>query len=470
MKKMKNIKHLFIACVAFATLFTFNSCVEDKFDTPPAGGSDPDLTANITIADLKAAYTGTPIQITGDYIIRGTVNADDRNGNFYQSLTIQDSTGGILIRIQTSDYYTKYPKGRRVFVKCKNLWMGDYNGLIQMGGSLDGTSVETIAEPLIEEYIFEGVYGLPVIPKLVTIPMLNDSYQNVLIQLNSVEFDDGDMGQPFADVVNLTSENRTIVDCDDNEILLRTSGFATFAGEATPKGNGFIQAVYAVFGSDKQLQLNDISELTMDTLRCDGSGGPAVLVDIASVRALFSGSTTNVQGSKKIKGIVISDHIEGNITSRNMVIQDASGAGIVVRFDADHSFPMNAEVEIEISGQELSEFAGLLQINNVPLSFATQTGTGSITPNVLTILAYLSDAENLESTLVQFNNVTITGTGTYSGSQVITDATGNMTLYTRSGASFAGDSYPTGSVNIKGFTSEFSGDPQLSIRTTADVQ
>ena len=469
MMKMKNIKHLFIACVAFATLFTFNSCVEDKFDTPPAGGTDPNLTANITIADLKAAYTGTPIQITNDYIIIGTVNADDRNGNFYQSLTIQDSTGGILIRIEMSDYNTKYPKGRRVFVKCKNLWMGDYNGLIQMGGSLDGTSVETIAEPLIEEYIFEGVYGLTVTPKLVTIPMLNDSYQNVLIQLNSVEFDDGDMGQPFADVVNLSSVNRTIVDCNDEEILLRTSGFATFAGEATPKGNGYIQAVYAVFGSDKQLQLNDLSELTMDTLRCDGSGGPAVLVDISSVRAMFSGSTTNVQGSKKIIGTVISDYVNGNTTSRNMVIQDGT-AGITVRFDADHSIPLGAQVEVEISGQELSEFAGLLQINNVPLSFATQNGTGSVTPNILTILAYLSDAENLESTLVQFNNVTITGTGTYSGSQVISDGTGSMTFYTRSGASFASTAYPAGSVNIKGFTSEFNGDPQISIRTLADVQ
>ncbi|NNM15333.1 MAG: hypothetical protein HKO56_01645, partial [Bacteroidia bacterium] len=303
----------------------------------------------------------------------------------------------------------------------------------------------------------------------VTIPMLNDSYQNMLIRLDSVEFDDGDMGQTYADAINLSTLNRTIVDCNDEEILLRTSGFTTFAGELTPKGRGHIEAVYSVFGSDKQLYLNDLSDLSMPAIRCDGSGGPTVQVDISTVRGYFSGTTTNAPGGKKIIGTVISDHIEGNTTGRNMVIQDGT-AGIVVRFDADHSFPVGSEVEVDISGQELSEFAGLLQVNDVPLGFAQQLGTGNITPNVLTIIDYLNDAENLESTLVTFQNVTFGGSGTYSGGQTLTDATGTVTIYTRSGASFAGDSYPTGSVSVTGFTSEFSGDAQISIRTTADVQ
>ena len=63
--------------------------------------------------------------------------------------------------------------------------------------------------------------------------------------------------------------------------------------------------------------------------------------------------------------LVISDKDNGNITGRNLVLQDESG-GIVVRFEDDHNFALNQEVEVLISGQELSEFNGLLQVNDVP--------------------------------------------------------------------------------------------------------
>jgi hypothetical protein len=193
------------------------------------------------------------------------------------------------------------------------------------------------------------------------------------------------------------------------------------------------------------------------------------LVSISTARGYYSGTTTNAPGGKKIKGIVISDRLNANTDPKNLAIQDTT-AGIVVRFSAAHSFNLGDEVEVDISGQEVTEYAGLLEVNNVPLANATVTGTGTVSPRVATIAQINANFELWESTLVQVAGVTITGTAaTYSGGKTITDATGNMTLYTRSAATFSGQNFPTNVVTVTGVLVPFNAAKQICIRSTADV-
>ena len=216
----------------FAVLiFSLSSCVKDDFDTPPGDGEDPDIAVTTTIAELKQIYTtaGKPVQITEDLVIKGVVISDDREGNFYKSLVIQDSTAGILIRVDQTNLYTEFPVGRRVFVKCKNLWVGDYEGLIQMGAFLDSItdpqtpSIESIPTAVVGNYILKGKYNIPVQPVVVTINQLDFStYQNMLIQLQEVEFDAEAINTTYADAENKFSQNKKLVDCSNNEILVRT--------------------------------------------------------------------------------------------------------------------------------------------------------------------------------------------------------------------------------------------------------
>jgi hypothetical protein len=347
-----------------------------------------------------------------------------------------------------------------------------------LGGFIDNTdptqpSVEPIPYSLVDNYFFPGVYNQTVAPKVVTIDDLFADplgYQNVLIKLNGVEFASSDTAFTYADVVNQQSSNRVVKDCSNNTIELRNSNYATFAGKNLPNGNGSLVAISSVYGSDLQLFIRDTYDVIMDTARCGGGGGPTTLVSIATTRGYFSGTTTNAPNGKKIKGIVTSSSAGGNTDPKNMVIQDAT-AGIVVRFTATHAFLLGDEVEVDISGQELSEFAGLLEVNNVPNSNAVKTGTGSVTPAVVTIAQINANFEAWESTLVTVNSATISGTGTtYSGSRTLTDASGTMTLYTRSQATFSGTTYPTNTVNVTGFLVPFNATKQISIRTLADVQ
>jgi hypothetical protein len=460
---------------AAIAVLSLSGC-KKEFDEPPGFGEDPaGVSANITIAALKALYSGTFLPITDNLIIEGIVVADDKSGNFYKSIVIQDATGGILIKIDATELYNEYPIGRRIFVKCQGLVLGDFNKLIQLGIGTDNTdpaSPVLISIPFYQKdrFILKGKYGITVDPVEVSITELDDSYQNMLIRINNVEFTDSDADMFFADAINKVSINRRLKDCFNNEIILRSSGYADFANTKTPVTRGSIIAIYSVFRNDKQLYLRNLNDVAGMTLpRCDAA---LDVIDISAVRAAFTGSATTAPFGK-IRGVVISDRANGNINSRNIVVQDAT-AGIVIRFAANHSLNLGDEVEVNVSGLELSEFSGLLQVNNVPLANATLLGLGTLpTPQTITISALLANFENYESELVKIVNAAITGGGaTYSGTRTLADATGSIDLFTLGGASFSGTAYPTGTVNVTGIAGQggAGSSKQISIRNTSDVE
>ncbi len=490
-------KHLLLLILTAVVSANFTSCRKDDFDEPPINGTDPNLTVNMTIDSLKDLYKDSIlvfnkiVTIKNDWIIAGVVTADDKSGNFYKTMVIEDNTAGISIRLDQSEFNVDFPIGRRVFIKLKGLVMGDYGNLLQLGGFIDnsGTSPEAAPIPLslVQEYIIGGVYGLNPQPTKVTFLDLNntDKWQNRFIEIDEVEFDPADTAQPYADAVLLQSVNRIVNGCAGGSIILRTSGYCNFATKITPTKKGSIRGIFSIYNSDLQLIIRDTTDVMMtDTIRCNGSGGTANLIDISSVRGLYSGTTIQVNNNVFIRGVVTSDRTTSNLNGRNLFIQDAT-AGICVRFAANHTFNLGDSLEINIAGQSLGEFSGLLQLGtstpNVPVANATILATGkSVTPAVVTvsqILSNMAGTDSWESSLLRIDNATISGGSIYSGSIQINDGSGTMTLYTASGATFAGSSVPTGTVSITGILTDYNGtvtppntNAQLQIRNTTDVQ
>src|SRR5687768_3306793 len=258
-------KHLYIL---FLVTGLVTSCIPEDYDLPPTTGADPNIQVTSTIAQLKAMYAGTAIELHDSIVISGLVIADDQSGNFYKSIVIQDATAGILIRMDASDLYLTYPVGRRVFIKCGGLWMGEYNGLIQLGGAKTiGTlnEVDQIPSTLFDKVILKGTLGNDVIPVDVDITSLNTSHQNMLIRLQNVQFIPADTAQAYAPGV---STNRTLEDCAGNPIIVRTSSFSTFAYSLTPGKNGEFVAVYSEYGTTPQLVVRDLPDIKMTGNRC----------------------------------------------------------------------------------------------------------------------------------------------------------------------------------------------------------
>ncbi len=448
----------------------FSSCVDLEFDEPPVGEL-PKLEANATIADIKSLHTAgqDADRIENDLIVAGVVIADDESGNFYQNIVIQDETGGIAVRMRTNGLFGDFPIGREVFVKCQGLFVGDYNGLFQLNGSAESA----IEEVLIPDHVIGGAYDKDVEPRVITLDQLSDNalvyeLQNTLIKLEEVQFALQSAGLTYADPVNLFSVNHTIEDCDENTILLRSSGYADFASDVTPEGNGSITAVLSVFREDLQLFIRNTGDVQMMSTRCGAGSGNETQISIEELRGLYPGSETTAPDETKIKGVVISDIGSNSVTGRNMVIQDGE-FGIVVRFTTFHDFELGDEVEVVISGMELSEFNGLMQVNNVPNSLATRTGAGTLpTPREATVEQILTNLDTWESTLVKLKDVTLSGGGTYSGSITLSDGNEEIVLYTPPAATFSGSPLPSGNAEVTAIVSQFN-DPQLIIRNLDDV-
>ncbi len=248
-----------------------------KFDSPPAYDG-PDIQPNLSIMDVrKMHFPGNFEKILDDLLIEGIIVADDRKDNFYKTIVLQDSTAGITIRMDGTGLFTNYPVGRRMTVRLKNMWMGEYAKMLQLGSGVDRSNpaypeIIPIPTPLFDRFLVKKELNNILIPKQVRIDELSDSLQSCLIKVDNIEFSVGDTGKTYADAINKLSDNATVKACIGGSVYLRTSGFANFASAKTPRGNGSIVAIFSVFNTEKQLLLRDTSDVQMNGLRCTGTG------------------------------------------------------------------------------------------------------------------------------------------------------------------------------------------------------
>lgn len=268
---MKNVFRFLSLSLILGLVLT--SCLKEDFDQPPVDGTDPNLPVNATIKQLKDLHVAGNFEtITEDWTIKGTIVADDASGNWYQAFVIQDETGGIEVHIENADSYTLFPIGREVYIKCKGLVLGDYNNLVQLGGFIteEGDLGNIIN---ITNHIVRGVKKAPPTPKVKKINELTTDDVSTLITIENVQYVLNDTSRTYADPVTRTSYNRYLEDCTANQVIVRTSGYASFAGAGLPNGNGSFTGVLSIFRDDYQFLVRDLTDIQMEGDRCGGNGG-----------------------------------------------------------------------------------------------------------------------------------------------------------------------------------------------------
>jgi hypothetical protein len=302
----KFLKLSLMLAFLMSTAAILNSCKKD-FDQPP-GASDPNIVANISIKALKAKHTvsGAYDVITEDLIIEGVVIANDKSGNLYKQLFIRDSTGALQILLDANSLYGSYPVGRKIFVRCKDLCISDYNGTPQLGvkATVAGLpSFEAIPGSLISKYIIGGSLNNPADPKVVSFADLNaagtvpnipagqpwqNKYVGDLIQMPDFAFTEP--AKTYSDTsVYKTTQNRDIKNCPaggNNTIIVRTSAYANFAGIQLPQGRGSITSIYTLFNTTKQLLIRDTSDVKFNaSYSCPLPAGTLLFEDFETIGA-----------------------------------------------------------------------------------------------------------------------------------------------------------------------------------------
>lgn len=236
-----------LGTLALASTILFTSC-EKEFDTPPI--KELPSGSVITIADLRNMWVTQDVKITDELSVYGVITMDETSGNIYKEAYIQDVTGGIDLRLMSSGGLYE---GDSVRVYLKGTIVSKYNQMLQ----LDSVDVDNnVIKQSTEQFRS---------PELLSdIAQITATHQAQLIQLNNVQFSSADIGQTYADAQNQQSQNRMLEDANGNQIIVRTSGYANFAGDTVPSGNGTFIGVVSQYNNDLQLLIRRPSELSLN--------------------------------------------------------------------------------------------------------------------------------------------------------------------------------------------------------------
>ena len=357
---MKNYYKLLI-------IFFLSSCVQDnEFSIPELVCNDPNLTQTKSVTDLFKASGSNAKKYNEEDILVGYVVSSDEGGNIYKNISMVDSEGkGFNVSVDRYDNYTAFEPGRKVYIKLKGLYTQVDFGALEIGELYNNTQIGRIPEILISEYLMRSceVVNEETLVNKISISDISDEYLHTLIELDGVQFKDNEVGGNYysqnKDLGGAT--NRVIVDGLGYELIVRTSSYADFASSPVPSGNGKIRGILTRFGNDYQLFLRTENDINMNSTRTS--------INRLGIGAMKSKSEGKIEDNYYIEGIVTMSPSGGNITQRNIIIQDETG-GIVVRFDNNVSTGVKEgnKLKILVKNARMGSFANVTQVSDINYS------------------------------------------------------------------------------------------------------
>ncbi|MBQ1606572.1 MAG: choice-of-anchor J domain-containing protein, partial [Bacteroidales bacterium] len=285
---MKNIIKILAIATAIVPAFMFSGCIQGKYDTPevsevPVGDTVTithlwDIYESLTTAinvrdsliatdcelydslgmidwvryDSLMAACGGKYQFKKDHSVFGYITMSDKIGNIYKSAYLQggaDDDKAINLHLLSSGGVYE---GDYVRVNLKGLVLSDYSGMIQ----LDSVHVDNNIVKLETRRFLE--------PELVDIENIGTgSYVGKLVKFRKVQFQQQYVGQTYADKEGQKTVNTYIEDELGNTMIVRTSGYANFAGDTLPTGSGSLVAIVSRYNTEYQLFIRNTNEVQL---------------------------------------------------------------------------------------------------------------------------------------------------------------------------------------------------------------
>lgn len=226
--------------------------------------------------------------------VKGYVIADESGGNVYRTLYLRGTDGRCIAiyRKGASD------GGSDAF----NVKVGDYIGYALYGSVISEYS--KLPQIQVQEHdvndlivIYErGCYD-KVQPVSTTISRIEaGEHLCDLVRLDNVQFETYE-GLTYADGTSNT--NRSLVSCSGESIIVRTSGYASFASALLPSGKGNLFSIVSVYNTTWQLLVRTLADVNLVQSRCGEGGEVMELPYIQSFSSSFGTYTTeNVIGDQ----------------------------------------------------------------------------------------------------------------------------------------------------------------------------
>lgn len=255
-------------------LFLSIACVKERDFEIPELECMSAITANTTIAEVKALYQGETIRIEKDLVLSGFVVSSDKAGNFFGSLHFQDQpespTGGIQLELDLRDIHLYFPPGATIVLKLKGLYLDESSGIFKLGAALNtfgNLRVGRLPVAAVRAHLFAGC-GARETPKptLLSIGQLEGQKYNTLVRFEELEFSTDALNQPFA--MEKEDGLRVLTDCEGNTITLLNSGYSDFHSKMIPSGHGSITGVLHGDRNGFRIIIRDTTDIHFDSQRC----------------------------------------------------------------------------------------------------------------------------------------------------------------------------------------------------------
>lgn len=256
--------------ISLLSLALFVACREDN----PLEFNPHQDSERVSIEYLKSLYRSRPLRITGCQYITGRVVANDRNGNLRNRLCIADSTGGITILLDVDNLYRRYWVGRQVSLRCYDLWLGSYGGVIQIGAEpKESYEVAYIPEANVGYYLLlDSVDQVQITAQRLTIGECAQRYVATQVRFDDVQFIAEEVGRGWCDTLaggtleypNIQASARHLIDRSGDTLDVYTSPSVDFMCVPVPAGSGSIEGLLSYFNGRYQLRILDYYRTNME--------------------------------------------------------------------------------------------------------------------------------------------------------------------------------------------------------------
>ena len=270
---MKAIKYLTILALSLFATSCMNEFDKPLFSEAPFGNNEIGA-ATHTIAQLKEKYnstiTGNSVQqITEEIVIEGVVVANDESGNVYKQFIINDATGAMVIGVNDVGLYAMVPKGQRVRIACKDLYIGGYGKMAQIGGLYNG-KVGRMNRYIYPQHV--RLIGIPdptqeeMQPTVIDASFFTTENKNTLakfVRLENVSITEANGTETWAPEEKKNSSNvvERNIKMGNTKVVLRMSTYADFANEAIPTGNLNINGVMTRYNDYWQFVISHTTDI-----------------------------------------------------------------------------------------------------------------------------------------------------------------------------------------------------------------
>jgi len=264
-----------INVLIFIAVLMLHGCVNDGNFDQVKDFCVPDLEANATYSEVKNLYSDALVQIQDDLIIEGYVISSDEASNFFGTLRFQDKpdspTEGFQLDFDLRDSHLFYPIGSKIFIKLKGLYLGKQKGVFKLGGtfpSFGNLSIGRLPANVVSKHLLVSCdEPVSIKPSQINLSSLDEAMVNSLVELNNVEIIEDELGQPFANAKEETE--RSLIDCDDNGIIILNSGYSDFQSEMLPEGNGSVMGVLIKENNDFKIVVRGLDDIDLKGDRCE---------------------------------------------------------------------------------------------------------------------------------------------------------------------------------------------------------